>query len=141
MTNKQPDWTAVLNLYGDGGSDVEVAKLLGITYRRFVELEETNPAFAELVDRGRTLSRAWWYETGRKSLFAERFNGGLYNFNMKNRFGWADKVETNDTSDKNPVDQDQLRAQLQTALKKLGKKNPELLSGANLSVGNTHDDE
>lgn len=133
-SNKAPDWGRLLTEYELGASDVEIAVILGITLNRFMQLEQENPAFAEFVERGRTLSRAYWYKVGRTALFDKNMNTSLYVFTMKNRFGWADKVETNDTSDKESVDQDKLRAQLQLALKRLGKKNPELLSGANLHL-------
>ena len=46
---------------------------------------------------------------------------------MKNRFGWADKIDTKDTSDDVPNDADGLRAALVRAAKRVGKKHPELL--------------
>ena len=133
-SNKVPDWNRLMQEYEIGASDVEIAVLLGITLNRFLQLEQENPAFAEFVERGRTLARAFWYRVGRTALYDKNMNTSLYVFNMKNRFGWADKVETNDTTDKENLDQDKLRAQLQIALKRLGKKNPELLSGANLHL-------
>lgn len=131
-SNKTPDWNALVALYGEGASDPEIARELGVTMARFYQLIEESTAFSNFVERGRTLSMAWWYEMGRKGLFAEKFNSGLYNFNMKNRHGWADKVDTNDTTNKEPVDLNQAKGQLQSALKMLAKKHPELLSGANL---------
>lgn len=132
--SKTPDWEGALTNYSEGGSDVEVAKILNITIGRFFQLYEETPTFADFVDKGRTLSQAWWYETGRKALFTKEFNPGLYNFVMKNRFGWADKVESTDATNKDPVNLDQMRGQLNSALVRLGKKNPELLSGANLTL-------
>ena len=139
-TQSKPNWDAVIELYSQGAADVEVARLLNITIARFYKLCEEVPAFAEMAERGRTLSQAWWYEKGRTGLFADKFNTGLWNFNMKNRFGWADKTETNDTTNKEPVNADQAKGQLQAALTKLGKKNPELLSGINLKVVGGTDD-
>lgn len=139
-SNKAPDWDALIALYGEGASDPEIARALGVTMSRFYQLIEESPAFSNFVERGRTLSMAWWYEMGRKGLFKEKFNSGLYNFNMKNRHGWADKVDTNDTTNKEPADLNQLKGQLVATLKILGKKNPELLSGANLITNeNSHD--
>lgn len=128
----RPDWDKLVALYAEGASDPEIARELKITIARFYQLMEESPSFANFVERGRTLSMAWWYEKGRTGLFAEKFNTSLYNFNMKNRHGWADKVDTNDTTDKDPVNLDQAKGQLAQALKLLGKKHPELLSGANL---------
>lgn len=134
-----PNWDELLELYAEGASDIEIARALGITAARFYNLIEEVPSFANFVERGRTLAQAWWYSAGRKNLFTKEFNTTLYNFNMKNRFGWADKVETGEKSDK-PIDQQQAKAALVQALRELGKKNPELLSGANLTlVKNDHD--
>jgi hypothetical protein len=134
-----PNWQALLDAYGEGAADVEIARLLKITINRFYQLIEETPAFAEFVERGRTLAQAWWYEKGRTCLWDKNFNTALWNFNMKNRYGWADKVDTSDKTDSDPVNLDQAKAQLATALKQLGKKNPELLSGANLNESSNRD--
>lgn len=126
-TSSKPDWQRLIKEYEEGASDVEIAKELRITINRFYELIQENPAFAEFVDRGRTLSRAWWESQGRRNLFNKDFVVPLWNFNMKNRFGWADKVDTNDTTNKEPVNLDEAKSQLSAALKTLSKKNPELL--------------
>jgi hypothetical protein len=133
MSNSQPNWQALIEEYEQGASDVEIARLLKITIVRFYQLIEESEAFAEFVERGRTVSRAWWESNGRKNLWNKEFNTALWNFNMKNRYGWADKVDTNDTTDKTPVDRDQAVSQLHQALKQLSKKNPELVSGINLN--------
>lgn len=132
-TSSKPNWELLLKKYEMGASDVEIARALKITIARFYKLVEEVPEFADFVERGRTLSMAWWYEKGRTGLFMKGFNVALYNFNMKNRHGWADKVDTNDTTDKDPVNLDQAKSQLAIALGALAKKHPELLSGANLS--------
>ena len=140
-TSNKPDWDSILALYGEGAGDPEIARALKITIGRFYELMEESPAFANFVERGRTLAMAWWYEKGRVGLFADKFNTSLYNFNMKNRFGWADKVDTNDTTNKEPVNLDAAKGQLAAALKMLGKKHPELLSGANLNTSTENADD
>lgn len=129
---KGPDWVALTDLYANGASDVEIAKELGVTMVRFYDLIETVPAFSEFVDKGRTLSQAWWYSQARKNLWEKSFNTPLWNFFMKNAYGWADKVEGKDMTGSEPVNLDEAKAQLQSALKKLGKKAPELLSGVHL---------
>lgn len=131
MSNK-PDWEQVTALYSEGAGDPEIARALKITMAAFYSLMEESPAFAKFVESGRTLAMAWWWEKGRKGLFADKFNTALYNFNMKNRYGWADKIDTNDTTNKEPADLDQVKGQLQQALKMVQKKHPELLNGANL---------
>ena len=125
---RAPDWNKVRILYEEGGSDPEAAKMLNLTMKRFHELIEEVPAFKQFVEMGRTLSMAWWYEQGRSGLRADKFNGPLFMANMKNRFGWADKVETNATSNDAPANLDQLKSEVAKMLKKLAKKNPELLT-------------
>ena len=133
-TSNPPDWNALLELYGEGASDVEIARALGITIARFQHLCQDQPAFANFAEKGRTLSQAWWVEQARKNLWKKEFNVALWNFNMKNRYGWADKTETVDNSKMENLDSDQLKTQLSAAMKALAKKNPELFSGANLHI-------
>lgn len=141
MADKQIDWKLVTLAYEEGAADVEIARLLDITIADFYRLEEENPAFAKFVEKGRTLSQAWWYEKARKGLFTKEFNTALWNFNMKNRFGWADKIDTSDTTDKDPVNLDQAKSQLQSALKRMSSKNPELMSGLKLMQGGKGTDD
>lgn len=129
-SNQPSTMERVIHAYSEGASDVEIAKILGLTKAQFLDLEQENDGFAKVVARGRTLSEAWWYEIGRKGMTMEKFNGPLFGFNMKNRFGWADKVDTGDKSNEAPINQDEAAAQLRKALGKLAKKNPELLRDA-----------
>lgn len=121
------NWDQVKEAYGEGASDVEIARLLNLSETEFYEYENEHPEFARFLAKGRTLSKAWWYEKHRTNLGNKEFNTSLYNFAMKNRFGWADKVESNDTTDKDPVNLDQMKAQLNSALTRMGKKDPELI--------------
>ena len=120
--------------YAEGGSDIEVATLLGLTRSEFYKLIDDSPDFAKLVDKGRAVAEAWWYAQGRLALRADKFNTALYNFAMKNRYGWADKVEQGDKSSDGPLNIDQAMAELQKAMKRIAKTNPEWLSGANLNI-------
>lgn len=126
------NWEALSDEYANGASDVEIARALGITISKFYQLYEKNKAFADFVDAGRTLAQAWWYQTGRRNLMTKGFNVTLYNFIMKNRFGWADKVEQADTTDKDNLDLNDLKTQVAIQLKKLAETSPEVLSGVNL---------
>lgn len=129
----KPNWDLLIQEYSEGASDVEIARLLKITYARFLALCEEVPEFSTFIERGRTLAQAWWYEQGRKNLWNKEFNTTLYNFNMKNRHGWADKVDTNNGSGTD-VNLDQAKAALTAALRAVAKTNPELLTGANLHI-------
>lgn len=122
--------------YAEGASDVEIAALLDITIAKFYQLVEEEPSFAMLVEKGRTLAHAWYMQIGRKNLWNKEFNSTLYNFQMKNRYGWADKVDTADTTDKDHVNLDKMKSDLASALKKLAKTSPELLANSNLGAKN-----
>jgi hypothetical protein len=137
---KEIDWKAIADEYATGAADVEIAKLLDITINDFYRLEQEQPAFAKFLDKGRTMSQAWWYEKARKGLFTKEFNTALWNFNMKNRFGWADKTDIQDTTNKDPVNLDQAKSQLQAALKRVSQSSPEILSGLNLIKGGKKDE-
>ena len=130
------DGKAVLTLakeaYEQGASDVEVARVLKLTIGKFHQMCEEIPDFASFVEQGRTLSQAWWIEKARLNLWNKDFNTPLWNFNMKNRYGWADKIDTADKTGSDNVDIDQVKGQVSAQIKRLSKLYPELLSGANL---------
>jgi hypothetical protein len=92
----------ILNLYENGGSDVEVKALIYGWRSSFSEdlwyrwIDE-EPMFSETIKRGKKLSEAWWHSMGRCNLMVDndgpKLNATLWYMNMKNRFGWADKQE------------------------------------------------
>lgn len=89
----------ILEVYRDGGSDVEVKALIYKWRGRFSNtlwdrwmLEEEE--FSETIKMGRMLSEAWWTKNGRTNLKNKDFNYTGWYMNMKNRFGWSDKQET-----------------------------------------------
>ena len=51
--------------------------------------------FAQAVELGRELSEAWWMRYGRLAMMGRVRAGpaAWWIFNMKNRFGWRDRVE------------------------------------------------
>jgi hypothetical protein len=113
-------------LYEEGAFDVEIAKHLGITIKRFNEMYDTNPQFTKFVDMGRTLSMAFWYGLGRRGTTMKGFNGQTWAFVMKNQFGWADKIETATQQIENE-NLDDLKSKLRKALQSLSKNSPELV--------------
>jgi len=97
------DWYLdVLDLYKEGASDVEVKALLGelrldgdyVSNKLFDRWIEDEPIFGETIKKGREKSQAWWERNGRTNLQNKDFNYTGWYMNMKNRFGWKDKNET-----------------------------------------------
>jgi hypothetical protein len=93
----------IYDAYGKGCSDAEIIKELKITASMFQQFYDTFPLFAEVVNKGRTDSKAWWEGLGRRKI--EKANGDLnvplYLAFMKNKFGWKDKPD--DDADKTPT--------------------------------------
>lgn len=126
-SNKLTPLDVAKDAYSEGASDVEIAKLLGVTIARFYQMYEEIPEFAKFVEHGRTLSQAWWYEKARKNLWNKDFNHGLWYQNMKNRYGWADKVDTADKTNVEDINADEIKGKIAATIKKLARTNPELL--------------
>ena len=94
----KPMAVRVQEAYENGASDVEICEIMRLTQGKFRSLYESNEGFHEAVDLGRVMSQAWWMKTGRRNLTNRTFNTSLWAFNMKNRFGWAEKTD-NTTQD------------------------------------------
>lgn len=114
-----------MELYMEGAGDVEIADHLGITIKKFNELCEENESFRTFVERGSTAAQAWWWKQARSNLKNRAFMHSMWAFNMKNRYGWAEKTEATSTGETD-MNIDSLQRQLTQALKDLQKKNPEL---------------
>lgn len=110
----------VLDLYKDGASDVEVKSLIyewrgsfsNDLWDRWLKEE---PQFSETIKTGKLLAESWWSKTGRTNLENKDFSFTGWYMNMKNRYGWKDKTETDLTTKGesiNPISQltaDELR--------------------------------
>jgi len=127
------DWVKVLtDSYKEGFSDVEVCRELRITMKQFTSMYDKNDKFAELVDFGRMLSHAWWMEKARKNLNMRDFNTSLYIMVMKNRYGWAEKLEASQVDSSDIQSVRELRARLEKELPKLVKSLTPSLTDASL---------
>ena len=81
----------------EGASDVEVRCLLGIGESGWYTLIEDDEQFCRTVKECKALCQVWWERTGRKMTMGADGNATVWIFNMKNRFGWKDKSETEHT--------------------------------------------
>lgn len=114
-----------LDLYREGAGDVEIAAHLNMTLKQFLDLCTDNEAFRAFVERGSTVAQAWWWRQGRVNLTNKNFSPQMWSFNMKNRYGWAEKNENLNNGELD-VDINTVNRQLKQALDELHKKNPEL---------------
>jgi len=84
----------VMNLMYEGASIVEVCHELKICKQTFYNWCKEHDMFLDSKKRGVDFSEGWWCKQGRIQLENKEFNSTLFYMNMKNRFGWADKVES-----------------------------------------------
>jgi len=91
----------VLNLYREGGSDVEVRAMIydktngkiKCSYDLWQRWLNEEPEFSETIKMGKQFSEAWWNKMGRINLEADKFSYTGWYMNMKNRFGWTDRQQ------------------------------------------------
>lgn len=128
MPNSTHSWAKeIVGYYRQGYSDAEVAAAMNITMRQFNTMLTDNPTFSKLVEFGRTLSTAFWEGLARQNVKNKTFNTPLYNFYMKNKYGWADKIDTTNTNENTNLSLDQLKSEINRKLKKIvGDNTPEL---------------
>lgn len=93
----------IVDLMKDGASLIEVEAMLGISGETLYDWCDKKsprykPKFSEAVNEGVRLSYAWWEHEGRTALRDKDFSYTGWYMNMKNRFGWRDRNETDLTS-------------------------------------------
>lgn len=130
MTDTRSWAKELIDNYREGFSDAEVAAAMNITIKQFHAQLAENPSFATLVEHGRTLATAFWEGLARKNVGNKNFNTSLYNFYMKNKYGWADKMETSSTNENTNISLDQLKEEINRKIKKLTDQNIPQLADA-----------
>jgi hypothetical protein len=105
-TNDLPEnWEMdIINLSKIGGSIVEIAVLLDISRNTLTAMTERDPNFLNTIKKCKRLCEAWWMKQGRTELDNKDFSYTGWYMNMKNRFGWADKIEQTVNERKNVAD-------------------------------------
>lgn len=91
----------ILAQCAEGASDVEIRAHLCLLTGKFdhnawYTLEARDKDFKETLKKGEVLCKAWWIKQGRTNMKHYKddvFETALWFINMKNRFGWQDKVE------------------------------------------------
>jgi len=95
----------ILDLYKEGGSDVEVRCLIyewreSFAQSTFYRWLEEEPEFSITIKKGRELSEKWWNTIGRAGSVGKlAVNPTMWIFNMKNRFKWTDRQATEHTGE------------------------------------------
>lgn len=141
MTAPSTNWAEVIQEeYSSGASDAEVAAVLRLTEASFEKNYREIPLFKQLVDLGRQLSKAWWYKQGRTNLSNKMFNTALWNFNMKNRHGWAEKSETL-VEDKKEESLEEMQAKILAKLPLIMKKFGGSATGAEILLATSEDND
>lgn len=91
-------YISVLELYKEGASDVEVKALIYSWRGSFSNdlwdrwMNDYNE-FSETIKTGRLLAESWWAKNGRTNLKNKDFSYTGWYMQMKNRYGWTDRVD------------------------------------------------
>lgn len=103
----EPEMCAkVVDLMREGASKTEVCAEIDITFETLSQWTNTESTyfkqeFSDAVKTGERLSQAWWERLGREgSAEKAKINPAVWIFNMKNRFGWKDRLEAIGDPDK-----------------------------------------
>jgi len=93
------DWENLICEAGqEGASIIEIQCVLGIGDSAWETLLEDSEEFRLTVKKAKALCQVWWERHGRKMAKGEaEGNATVWIFNMKNRFSWADKTQTEHT--------------------------------------------
>lgn len=92
----KPEYCEELIKHMEGGLSFEAfGGVVSVSRQTLYEWRDKHPEFNEAFKLGLSLCLKYYEEIGKQAMHGliENFNTAIYCFNMKNRFGWADKVE------------------------------------------------
>ena len=99
LTDLPSGWEeSIIELSKEGASIVELAVELEISRNTLTALTERNKHFLNTIKRCKRYCEAWWMKQGRINLENKEFSATLFYMNMKNRFNWTDRQETDITT-------------------------------------------
>lgn len=84
----------VIEMMRDGMSITEIAYHLNVAKSTVYEWIDNQAEFSSAIKAGKDFSEGWWMTKGRENISTKEFNSTLWYMNMKNRFGWKDKQES-----------------------------------------------
>lgn len=91
----------LLGIMSKGESIVCVAADFGVCTDKIYEWRDKHPEFQRAISRGMALAEAYWERMAKSALENRRtLNSGLWGMIMKNRFGWSDKLDSNQVTEK-----------------------------------------
>ena len=90
----------MLEIARDGGSELECRHALGISESLWYRLKDEDAEFSQTVKSCKDACQIWWEQLGRNMAIGaiDKGNATTWIFNMKNRFGWHDKQQIDQTS-------------------------------------------
>lgn len=93
-TKYKPEYCdLVIEKMNQGFSKEAMAGHIGISKSTLYEWTKKHKEFSNAIKEGVELSRVFWEDIGITGVLAGQGNATMWAFNMKNRFGWADKKE------------------------------------------------
>ena len=86
---------AAFGLLAEGKSIHSVQAEFGVLEDKLQKWMEKFPEFNQAVKIGMTIGYEWWLEAGRLNIHNNKFNNGLYEMQMRNRFKWLERIGGN----------------------------------------------
>ena len=91
----------LIDTMAQGFSYEASASVIGVATSKLYDWEKRHPEFREAKVQAFGKSRVFWEKVGIDNLTSDketRFNNPVWIFNMKNRFGWVDRIDQHTTT-------------------------------------------